>query len=102
MSENPIFRWNLELQRRFLQRDLCHLYGFDYAEFIWARETLTRLKTTREEIEYGYQDRADLKKARDILEKATAIGEFYDPNQPRDAKGRCEVDPSHETTSPLE
>jgi type VI secretion system secreted protein VgrG len=88
MSENPTYRWNLELQRRFLQRELCHLHGFDYAELTWARETLTRLETTREEIGYSYQDHADQKKARDILDKAKAVAEFYDPDQPRDAKGR--------------
>lgn len=47
MPQSPSYRLDLESQRRLLEQELFGLYGSDYSELKWARETLTRLETKR-------------------------------------------------------
>ena len=46
------------------------------------------LETRRWDSGTSDQDRADLEKARDILDRVKTIAAFYNPNQARDARGR--------------
>jgi len=63
------------------------LYGSDYHDLKWVRESLMRLELQWRDSGTSEQDRADLDKARAILERAKTIATFYNPDQPRDAHG---------------
>jgi hypothetical protein len=68
VPQRPSFRRDLESQKFVLEQELFRLYGPEYAELQWARETLTRLESTRGDIGTSDQDRADLEKVRLVLD----------------------------------
>jgi hypothetical protein len=79
MPQSTSFRKVSDGSSNLPQEELYRLYGPDYDEMRWVRETLERLGTRRLSLSFSERDEADLKRVGTILDRRRKIARFGNP-----------------------
>jgi len=74
--------------RLLREQDFYRVYRAEYANLTWVRETIARLEANSRDGDFSDRDLADLRRTRQIMDRVNALIATYDPNQPRDERGR--------------